>query len=249
MLINQTIFKRSEAMKIPRNHYDNLKVARKASTADIRKAYRRLASANHPDRNAGSAKSLKAMQCINIAYEVLSNGRSRAEHDAWIEMNEAASRQDAQQGEQKTRNEENSKPRQETPYSQNQTDVPNDFSSSKWDYFEFVRPKNFDEKHYDDFLNYNTVMWKLFRELRLSYLTPELIYRSFLIDKQWGREAPKNIAKAYDAILRAMDRPADRRLDKFAGLYFNRAPAVQGAIVTTAFFAFVLMPAFWLFKL
>ncbi|WP_408601689.1 J domain-containing protein [Pseudomonas sp. PLMAX] len=236
-------------MKNPRNHYDNLKVDRTASKADIRKAYRRLASAHHPDRNAGCATSLSAMQCINLAYEVLSNERSRAQHDAWIETNEAASRQNAQQGEQKSRKEENSKPQQESSYSQNQTDESNDFSSEKWDRFEFVRPQNFDEKHYDDFLNYNTVMWKLFRELRLSYLTPELIYRSFLIDKQWGRGAPKTIAKAYDAITRGMDRPEDRSFDKFAGLYFNLAPAVQGALVTTAFFAFVVMPAFWLFKL
>lgn len=235
-------------MKNPRNHYHNLKVDPKASAADIRKAYRRLASAHHPDRNAGCTKSLEAMKCINRAYEVLSHERSRADHDAWIEASAAASRQKAQQGEQKTRNEEHSKPHQEAP-SQNQTYEPNDFSSSKWDQFEFVRPQNFDEKHYDDFLKYYTVMWKLFRELRLSYLTPELIYRSYLIDKQWGRGAPKTIAKAYDAITRGMDRPEHRRHDKIAGLYFNRAPAVQGAIVTTAFFAFVVMPAFWLFQL
>jgi curved DNA-binding protein CbpA len=236
-------------MKKPRNHYDNLKVDPKASKADIRKAYRRLASAHHPDRNASSAKSLMAMQCINLAYEVLSNERSRAQHDAWIETNEAASRQSAQQAEQKSRNEESAKPHQEAPYGQDQTYESNDFGSSKWDQFEFVRPPNFDEKHYDDFLKYNTVMWKLFRELRLSYLTPELIYRSFLIDKQWGRGAPKTIAKAYEAITRGMDRPEDRPYDKIAGLYFNLAPAVQGALVTTAFFAFVVMPAFWFFNL
>lgn len=234
-------------MKIPRNHYDNLKVDRKASAAEIRKAYRRLASAHHPDRNAGCAESLKAMQCINMAYEVLSNERLRATHDAWIETNEAASRHSAQQSHQKTRSAEKAQPQQEVPYNQHQAYEPNDFGSSKWDQFNFVRPDNFDEKHYADFLEYNTVMWKLFRELRLSYLTPELIYRAFLIDKQWGRSAPKNIAKAYDAIIRAMDRPQDRRFDKIAGLFFNRAPAVQGALVTTAFFSFVVMPAYWLF--
>lgn len=235
-------------MKNPRNHYENLKIDPKASAAEIRKAYRRLASAHHPDRNAGCTKSLEAMKCINRAYEVLSNARSRADHDAWIATSAAASRQKAQQGEQTTRNEDHSKPHQEAPSSQKETYEPNDFDSSKWDQFEFVRPQNFDEKHYDEFLKYNTVMWKLFRELQLSYLTPELIYRSYLIDKQWGRSAPKTIAKAYDAITRGMDRPEHRHHDKIAGLYFNRAPAVQGAIVTTAFFAFVVMPVFWLFQ-
>lgn len=248
-------------MKKPRNHYDNLKVDRSASTADIRKAYRRLASLHHPDKNAGCAKSLRAMQCINRAYEVLSNGPSRAAHDAWIDSNAAASQQSTQQGEPKTQYKEDPKPRQESQQSQHENNESSGYSSSFWDGFDSMygswgsskptlkteeRPQSFDEKHYDEFVTYNDVMRRHFRELNLSYLTPELIYRSFQIDKQWGRNPPKNIANAYKAITRAMDRPEDGRFDKIAGRYTNLAPVVQGAMVASAFFGFVFIPVLWL---
>lgn len=77
-------------MRRPRNHYDNLKVDRKASAAEIKKAYRRLSSLHHPDKNGGSAESVRVMKCINLAYEILSNPSKRAEHDAWIKRVEPA---------------------------------------------------------------------------------------------------------------------------------------------------------------
>jgi curved DNA-binding protein CbpA len=70
-------------VKKPRTHYDNLKVSRTASQDDIRKAYRRLVSAHHPDRNRHPL-SVARMKVINNAYEVLSCTDSRARHDAWI---------------------------------------------------------------------------------------------------------------------------------------------------------------------
>jgi curved DNA-binding protein CbpA len=71
-----------------RTHYDNLKVARTACQAEIRKAYRKLASIHHPDRNGNSPASVKAMSCINSAYEVLSCPQKRHQHDSWIASQE-----------------------------------------------------------------------------------------------------------------------------------------------------------------
>lgn len=75
-------------MKKVRTHYDNLKVSRTAREEDIRKAYRRLVSAHHPDRNHHPL-SVARMKVINNAYEVLSSPDGRARHDAWIAEQEA----------------------------------------------------------------------------------------------------------------------------------------------------------------
>lgn len=70
-------------------HYENLKVARSAPTEVIRAAYRALAQKYHPDVNA-TPGSARVMQLLNEAWEVLSDPRRRAEHDAWIAEQEAA---------------------------------------------------------------------------------------------------------------------------------------------------------------
>jgi DnaJ-class molecular chaperone len=70
-------------VKKAHSHYEILKVARTASAADIRLAYRRLVSEYHPDRNQ-SPSAATVTQRINKAYQILSKPESRAEHDVWI---------------------------------------------------------------------------------------------------------------------------------------------------------------------
>lgn len=61
------------------SHYDTLGVARDASTADIKAAWRRASAAAHPDREGGSTER---MQAVNQAYEVLGDPDRRAAYDA-----------------------------------------------------------------------------------------------------------------------------------------------------------------------
>jgi molecular chaperone DnaJ len=61
-------------------HYETLGVARTASSAEIRDAYRRLARQHHPDSAAG--RDAEAMTAINEAYRVLGDPARRATYDA-----------------------------------------------------------------------------------------------------------------------------------------------------------------------
>ncbi len=60
------------------NHYEVLGVARDATHAQIRKAFRKAASANHPDKEDGDAAEMAA---INVAFEVLSDPERRKHYD------------------------------------------------------------------------------------------------------------------------------------------------------------------------
>jgi DnaJ-class molecular chaperone len=64
-----------------RDPYKVLGVARGASEADIKKAYRKLAKENHPDRNAGNAAALERFKEANAAYELLSDAEKRGQFD------------------------------------------------------------------------------------------------------------------------------------------------------------------------
>lgn len=64
-----------------RDYYDVLGVAKGASEAEIKKAYRRLAMKNHPDRNPGDAEAEARFKEASEAYEVLSDGRKRQAYD------------------------------------------------------------------------------------------------------------------------------------------------------------------------
>jgi len=80
-------------------HYDNLKVARNAPPEVIRAAYRTLSKKYHPDHNPGNKESMRIIQLINAAYEVLSDPARREEHDRWIaRMEEEELRQAAMSG-------------------------------------------------------------------------------------------------------------------------------------------------------
>lgn len=63
------------------NFYDILKVSSKASGAEIKSAYRRLARKFHPDVNAGLPNAEREFAKIAKAYEVLGNPQQRADYD------------------------------------------------------------------------------------------------------------------------------------------------------------------------
>lgn len=59
------------------NHYDTLNVPADASTDDIKQAFRRKASAAHPDKGGSD----ETMARLNKAYAVLSSPERRAQYD------------------------------------------------------------------------------------------------------------------------------------------------------------------------
>ena len=60
------------------NHYETLDVPTTAGQDDIKQAYRKVASAEHPDRGGDAEK----MKDANRAYDVLSDPASRERYDA-----------------------------------------------------------------------------------------------------------------------------------------------------------------------
>ncbi len=67
-------------MSSKRDYYEILGVARSASAADLKSAYRKLALKWHPDKNKESGAEAKFKE-INEAYEVLSNADKKAKYD------------------------------------------------------------------------------------------------------------------------------------------------------------------------
>ncbi len=65
--------------------YAVLGVARTASDDDIKKAYRKLAMTNHPDRNNGSKEAEERFKEITEAYDVLRDPQKRAAYDRYGE--------------------------------------------------------------------------------------------------------------------------------------------------------------------
>ena len=62
-------------------YYETLGVARKASTDDIRKAYRKLARKHHPDLNPGDTSAEERFKNVQEAYDVLSDPKKRDMYD------------------------------------------------------------------------------------------------------------------------------------------------------------------------
>ncbi|HEY5217572.1 MAG TPA: molecular chaperone DnaJ, partial [Pseudolabrys sp.] len=64
-----------------RDYYEVLGVAREASDAELKAAYRKLAMQHHPDRNPGDNDCEHKFKELNEAYDVLKDGDKRAAYD------------------------------------------------------------------------------------------------------------------------------------------------------------------------
>jgi molecular chaperone DnaJ len=69
-----------------KDFYKALGVAKDASAADIKKAYRKLARANHPDSNPGNKAAEERFKTIAEAYHVIGDPEKRKEYDEMREM-------------------------------------------------------------------------------------------------------------------------------------------------------------------
>ncbi|HTD82272.1 MAG TPA: DnaJ domain-containing protein, partial [Gemmatimonadaceae bacterium] len=65
--------------------YQTLGVARSASDAEIKTAYRKQAMTYHPDRNNGSKEAEEKFKAITEAYDVLRDPNKRAVYDRYGE--------------------------------------------------------------------------------------------------------------------------------------------------------------------
>jgi molecular chaperone DnaJ len=70
-------------MATKRDYYEILGVAKDASDADIKKAYRKLALKYHPDRNPDDPSAEEKFKELGEAYDVLSNADKRAAYDRY----------------------------------------------------------------------------------------------------------------------------------------------------------------------
>ena len=61
--------------------YDVLGVERDASAAEIKKAYRKQALLNHPDKNLDDADAARRFLRVTLAFEVLSDIEKRTRYD------------------------------------------------------------------------------------------------------------------------------------------------------------------------
>jgi molecular chaperone DnaJ len=68
-------------MSQKRDYYEVLGVSKSANEAEIKKAYRKLAIAHHPDKNPDDASAEEKFKEAAEAYEVLSDSQKRAQYD------------------------------------------------------------------------------------------------------------------------------------------------------------------------
>src|SRR5919112_2399420 len=66
-----------------RDYYEVLGVAKTASEAEMKSAFRKLAMQYHPDRNPGDHEAEVKFKEINEAYQTLSDGQKRAAYDRY----------------------------------------------------------------------------------------------------------------------------------------------------------------------
>jgi curved DNA-binding protein len=67
------------------DYYRELGVSRDASAEDVKKAYRKLASELHPDKNPGNSAAEARFKRVNAAHQVLSDRRKRSLYDEFGE--------------------------------------------------------------------------------------------------------------------------------------------------------------------
>jgi len=68
-------------MSSKRDYYEVLGVAKNATEAELKKAYRRLAMKYHPDRNPDNAEAENNFKDAKEAYDILSDERKRSAYD------------------------------------------------------------------------------------------------------------------------------------------------------------------------
>jgi curved DNA-binding protein CbpA len=73
---------RSDCQGDQKDYYKILGLLRNASDDEIKKAYRRLALLNHPDKNPNDSSSAARFQEIREAYETLSDEQKRLKYDS-----------------------------------------------------------------------------------------------------------------------------------------------------------------------
>ncbi len=66
-----------------RDYYEVLGVSKETSASEIKKAYRKLALANHPDRNQGDDAAVERFKEASEAFDVLSNPDKKARYDRY----------------------------------------------------------------------------------------------------------------------------------------------------------------------
>ena len=68
-------------MATPRDYYEVLGVARDAQPEEVKKAYKKLALANHPDRNPGDEEAIARFKEASEAFEILGDAEKRSRYD------------------------------------------------------------------------------------------------------------------------------------------------------------------------
>jgi molecular chaperone DnaJ len=64
-----------------KDYYEVLGVSKDTQAADIKKAYRRVAMKNHPDRNPDDPDAENKFKEASEAYEILSDQKKRSAYD------------------------------------------------------------------------------------------------------------------------------------------------------------------------
>jgi molecular chaperone DnaJ len=69
-----------------KDYYQVLGVAKNATQAEVKKAYRKLAQKHHPDANPGDAQAEERFKEISAAYDVVGDETKRAQYDRVRDM-------------------------------------------------------------------------------------------------------------------------------------------------------------------
>ena len=59
------------------SYYDTLGISKNANSDEIKKAYRKLAMKEHPDKNPGDSSAEERFKKISHAYDVLSDSEKK----------------------------------------------------------------------------------------------------------------------------------------------------------------------------